>query len=156
MRYSLSIRMNIQDDNVILDSNGGRNLCFDLQLIFADFVIDCTTFVGFSRGASREFLVGVNDGSLSCWIFDILDSNRDSSTNDLFHCKWMDHLGTVICQFGSFIGGDDGYKSCGWDFTWVGSEDAVYFFPDLQLGSFQANGTESSTEIRVSSTNLGE
>ena len=123
--------MDIQDDNVVFDGDRGRDLCFHLQFILANLVLDSTAFVRLGSGASREFLVGVNYGSLSSRVLDILDPNRDPSSDDLFHSEWMNDFGTVICQFGSFIGSNDGYKSgCGY-FTWVGGKDTIDFFPDL-------------------------
>jgi len=131
VRDGLSVRMDIQDDDVVFNSNSRWNLGLDFQLILADFVLNSTAFVRLGRCAPGEFLIGVNDGSLSFWIFDILDPNRNPSSNDLFHSERVDNFGTVICQFGSFIGGNDGYKSCCGDLTWVGGKNSIDFFPDL-------------------------
>jgi hypothetical protein len=131
VRDGLSIRVDIQDDDVVFDGDCRWDLCFHLQFILADLVLDSTAFVRLGRGAPGEFLIGVNDGALSSRVLDILDPNWDPSSNDLFHSEWMDDFGTVICQFGGFVWGNDGYKSgCG-DFTWVGGKDSIDFFPDL-------------------------
>ena len=131
MRDGFSVRMDIQDDYVVFDGDSRWDLCFHFQLILADLVLNSTTFVRLGSGAPGEFLIGVNDGTLSFWIFDILDSDRDPSSDDLFHSEWMNDFGTVICQFGGFIRGDNGYKSSCWNFAWVGCEDSIDFLPDL-------------------------
>ena len=131
MRDGFSVRVDIQDDNVVFDGDSRWDLCFHLQLILADLVLDSTTFVRLGSGAPGEFLIGVNDGTLSFWIFDILYSDGDPSSNDLFHSEWMNDFGTIICQFGGFIWCNDGYKSGSGDFTWVGSKDSIDLFPDL-------------------------
>lgn len=68
----------------------------------------------------------------------------------------MNHFGTVISQFGSFIGGNDGYEACGRYFSWIGSKDAVDFFPYLKFGCLQSDSAEGGTKVGISSTDLGK
>jgi hypothetical protein len=50
----------------------------------------------------------------------------------------MHNFTSVVGQLGCFVGGYDGEKAGGRYLAWVGSEDSIDFFPDLQLGSLEA------------------
>lgn len=66
----------------------------------------------------------------------------------------VDDFGSVKRQFGGLGGGDAGDESRGGDLGRVGGEDAVYFFPDLELGGFEAYRCERGAEISVASPDI--
>ena len=68
----------------------------------------------------------------------------------------MHNLAPIIRQLRRLIGTNQRYQSrCG-DFSWVGGEDAVDFFPDLQFGGGEAGGEEGGEEVGVAAADLGE
>jgi hypothetical protein len=57
----------------------------------------------------------------------------------LLHGEGVHNFTSIVCQLGCLIGRYDGEKTGRGHFSWVGSEDAVDFFPDLQFGSFKTD-----------------
>ena len=68
----------------------------------------------------------------------------------------MDDFGTVVSELRSFFGSDNRDESCGRDFARVGGKDTVNLFPDLEFVCVEADGTEGSAEVGVSTADLGK
>jgi hypothetical protein len=100
--------------------------------------------------------IGVDHSTSVTRIHDVLDPDRDAGTNDLVHSEGMDNLGTVEGQFGSLTRGDRVQEACGRHLAWVGCEDAIDFLPDLKLLGTQTNGSESRTQVGVTTADALE
>lgn len=97
-----------------------------------------------------------NDGSFSTRVLDVLDSDGNAGADDLLHGERVDDFRTVVSKLRGFLGGDDGNESRGGDFAWVGGEDTVNFFPDLEFVCVETDGAKSCAEVGVPAANLGE
>ena len=100
MRYSLPIRMYIQNNDRILDSHSRRHPPF---LLIPLLLTRQTTIQ-----PPRETLIGIDDRPISTRVFDILYPYWDLRTDDLLHGEWMDDFAAVVCELGGFVGCDDG------------------------------------------------
>ena len=114
----------------------------------------------------------MNNGTAAFRVLDILDSNRDVASNNLydtsewgtvtlikpylFHSEGMHDLAAIVRQLGSFVWGDDWYKPRRGYLSGIGSEDPVDFFPDLEFGGGEAGGEEGGEEVGVAAADLGE
>src|SRR6201996_8888588 len=107
---------------------------------------------GSTRGRSLGYRVGKDDGAASTRIHDVFDADGDASTNDLLHGEWMYDLGSVEGQFGGFRWRHGGYQARGGHLAWIGGEDAVHFFPYLELLRIDTDGSQSSAEICIASS----
>lgn len=151
MTERLSIRVDVDDYDLVLDGNGGREMLrepLDGSLVDREL----------SRLRVENGSVGlrVDDGSSSERVLDVLDSDGDGGSDDLFHGEGVDDLRTVVGKLGGFVGSDDGDETSGGDFARVGGEDTVDLLPDLKFGGIETDGAECSTEIGVASSNLLE
>lgn len=85
MRQCLSIGVNIEDDNLILDGHCSRHSLintFNNSLGLGRFGIQ----------ASWEAHVRVNDCTSARGILDILDPDRDPRSDDLLHSEGVDNF----------------------------------------------------------------
>lgn len=85
MRQCLSIGVNIEDDNLILDGDCSRHSL--INTFNYSFGLG-----GFSVQASGEAHVRVDDCTSARGILDILDPDRDPRSDDLLHSEGMDNF----------------------------------------------------------------
>ena len=95
-----------------------------------------------------------DDSAVVDGVFDVLDPDWNRGFDDLLHCKRVNHLRAVEGQFGCFGRCDRVQQSRGRHFARVCGEDAVDFFPDLQLVCAQTDRDQGGAEIGVAPSDL--
>ena len=66
----------------------------------------------------------------------------------------MHHLAAIVGQLCGFVWGDDRYQTRGGYFAWVGSENAIDFFPYLEFGRIQTGREDCGQKVCVSPSDL--
>lgn len=90
--------MHVEDDDTIFDSNSGRVFARQVQMV----TVFSKNLGRMGRSACTVLRDGVgweDNGALTARVLDVLDADRDVSTNDLLHGEGMDDFRAIIGQF---------------------------------------------------------
>ena len=96
----------------------------------------------------RRLVVGLDDGTGAVRAEDVLDADGDAG-DALLEGEIVDDFAAVESEFAGLVRCERGEEAGGRDFAWVGGENAVDFFPDLELGGLEADGDEGGAEVAV-------
>jgi hypothetical protein len=149
MRDRLPVRVDVDDDDRVLDGDRRRKVL--REFLDRPRLGDLRSRPSLSVDRGRR--LRVDDGPAARRV---LDPDGDARSDDLLHRERMDDLAAIVGELGGLVGGDDRDETSGRDLARVGGEDAVDFFPDLELGGFKTDGDEGGTEVGVASTDLLE
>lgn len=143
------VGMDVDDADVILDSDGSRSLGFPVVTLKLGRA-SCELVT------SRQDRVGDNNGAVTARVLDVLntDGDRGLGTDDLVHSKMMNDLGAVKGQLRRLGGRDGRQEPSGGNLGGVGREDAVDLLPDLQLLGLDAHGAEGGAQVRVAAADV--
>ncbi|KAH3683905.1 hypothetical protein WICPIJ_005105 [Wickerhamomyces pijperi] len=90
----LLVGVDVQDDDIMLSSDGSGSL-----LLVEDGrwdLLERLRRMWWSLTAFGGDVIWVDDGTITAWVFNILDSDWDLSLDDLFHGEWMDDFTTIL------------------------------------------------------------
>ncbi len=94
---------------------------------------------------------GDDDGPASARVRHVLDPDGDARADDLLHREGVDDFRAVEGEFCGLGGRHRRQKAGGRYLARIGREDAVDFFPDLELRGLYADRDKSGAKICVSS-----
>jgi hypothetical protein len=148
------VTVDVQDDDIMLDSNSRRPL-WALELR-KQAGRPCTEELSVAERravVNGTGVVGEDDSAGIARVHNIFDADGDAGADYLLHGEGMDNLGAVEGQLSSLGGRDGGKQSGSRDLAWVRSKDAIDLLPDLELLGPGTNSDQSSTEIGVTTAN---
>lgn len=148
------VTVDVQDDDIVLDSNSRRSLwALELRKQAGGPCTEELSVAERRAVVDKTGVVGEDDSAGIAWVHDIFDANGNAGADYLLHGEGMDNLGAVEGQLSGLGGRDGGKQSGGRDLAWVGGEDAIDLLPDLELLGPGTNSYQSGTEIGVSTAN---
>lgn len=126
-------RVDVEDRDAALDGDGSGSLwrLGDGAVAGRSVQNAVRTVVGHGALACALGWVGPDDCAAVSGILDVLDADRNRSTDGLVHGEGMDDFGAVKGQLGG-LGRRDGVEEvCCGHLAWIGGEDTIDLFPDL-------------------------
>lgn len=156
MRQRFAVAVDVDDDDRVLDCDGGGPLVALYQMRVLRSEPDVARRLRRRVFALARDRVREDHGALAGGVLDVLDADWDACPDHLLHGERVDDLGAVVGEFCGFLGCDHGDEARGGDLTWVGGKDPVDFFPHLEFVGIEADSEEGAAEVGVAAADGGE